>query len=226
MNQQAERHLVRATSLFDKGDSYYEKAVDEILAAQEADPTLSNREAGAWFGRSEKWVRDIVRWRTTSSPETNVDWNRGSHATTAEIEEGARKLLATAPLEQVERIVQDLPRNRQKAIGAAAGHSYLKARQEEDEREARLTPAQRKEREAQRASTHTAVGKMMSGFNAFGIVNHLEAAAEILKEMIEATSVTPEVVEAVEKGLLVFLTEFRVARGVAGLDTDLEGVLG
>src|SRR5215831_13192087 len=93
MNTKAEGHLAKAEGYLAKGDAWYAKAADEIIAAQTADTTLSNR---------EKWVRSLVQWRTTSSPETPIDWGRGSHATAAEIQAGAEKLLKTAPLETVE----------------------------------------------------------------------------------------------------------------------------
>jgi len=43
------------------------QAADEIIAAQEADPALSNREAGKRLGRSKDWVAKIVTWRTSGS---------------------------------------------------------------------------------------------------------------------------------------------------------------
>ena len=98
----AEGHLAKAEGYLAKGDAWYAKAADEIIAAQKADTTLSNREIAARFDKGEKWVRSLVQWRTTSSPETPIDWGRGSHATAAEIQAGAEKLLKTAPLETVE----------------------------------------------------------------------------------------------------------------------------
>ena len=63
MNRNAERHLVAAQKLLAKGDDYYGRAADEIVAAREADPGLTTREIGAWFGHKESWVRQIVAWR-------------------------------------------------------------------------------------------------------------------------------------------------------------------
>jgi hypothetical protein len=67
MNRKASKHLDKAVEYVAKGDEFYAKAADEILAAQKADSTLSNREIGERFDHSEAWVRELVRWRTSST---------------------------------------------------------------------------------------------------------------------------------------------------------------
>jgi hypothetical protein len=101
MNAKADTLLTEAKAEVEKGDGHYLTAAKKIVAAQKADTTLSNQQIADRVapGKGEKWVRDLVRSYTSSSPETNggklkVDWARGSHATTAEVEEGARKALA------------------------------------------------------------------------------------------------------------------------------------
>lgn len=86
-------HLARAKEYIAEGDSYYAKAAIEIRAAF--------AEGASWVaiaqavGKSETWVR-----RLAASPETEteqgfrVDWERGSHATAAEIDAGVQKALA------------------------------------------------------------------------------------------------------------------------------------
>src|SRR5215467_8163704 len=120
MNTKAEGHLAKAEGYLAKGDAWYAKAADEIIAAQTADTTLSNREIAARFNKGEKWVRSLVQWRTTSTPESPIDWGRGSHATTAEIQAGAEKLLKTAPLETVEHIVEKLTPKQAAKVAQAA----------------------------------------------------------------------------------------------------------
>jgi len=95
MNAAAERHLTKAEGFLAKGDGWYRKAGEEILAAMEADSTLSNREIGAVFGRSATWVREMVTFATTSLPDAkSPNWTRGTHATAAEIEAGVQKALS------------------------------------------------------------------------------------------------------------------------------------
>lgn len=65
MNRSAEQHLTKAKDYVARGEEFYRKAAEEIVAAQTADPTLGTREIGEWFGRSHTWVQDIVRWHTT-----------------------------------------------------------------------------------------------------------------------------------------------------------------
>lgn len=113
MNTAAERHLAKAEGYLAKGDNWYGKAADEIIAAQKADPTISQREIGEKFGKSQKWVARLVAWRTSESPATHpIDWERGSHSTKAEIEAGVKKTLIEAPFEVVETILMDLPAKR------------------------------------------------------------------------------------------------------------------
>jgi len=137
-------------------------------------------------------------------------------------ERGARAVLRDAPLEQVEQIISTLPAERQRAIGAAAGHAYLGARQEHEEREGRLTPAQRKEREAQKREGREAMAKAMGGWNVASIVNSIDHATVLLQEMVEDHAVTENAITHIEKATDGLLAELRVARAMAGLDPDRE----
>jgi hypothetical protein len=219
MNREAERHLDKAESYLGKGDGWYRKAAAEIVAAQEADPSLSNREIGERFDRSATWVREMATFATTSLPEAkSPKWTRGSHATTAEIQAGAQKLLAEAPMEQVERIVEALPKKRQQAIAAAAGHGYSKLREEYDRREREMTPAQRKEREAAVGEVASHAGRVLAPFSTLSIANHLDSATDLLKEMIENDSLTSEMLKTIDTALAAFLDEYKVAQARAGME--------
>lgn len=123
MNEAAKQHLDNAIAYALRGDEYYAKCADEIIAAQEADPTIGLEQIAQRFGRSRRWVRALVTSRTNWQPDAGpfaVDWERGSHATTAEIEAGAQKLLASKPLELVERMVEELPAKQAAAVATAA----------------------------------------------------------------------------------------------------------
>lgn len=60
-----DRRLNAAKKYIAKGDEFYEKAADEIVAAQKEDPTLSYPEIGRRVGKSRTWVRTLVQWRTS-----------------------------------------------------------------------------------------------------------------------------------------------------------------
>lgn len=218
MNREAERHLDKAEGYLGKGDGWYAKAADEIIAARVADTTLGYREIGTRFGKSDKWARSLVTWRTSASPDTHVDWQRGSHATAAEIQAGARKLLAEAPMEQVERLVDALPKERQQAIAAAAGHGYSKLREEYDRREREMTPAQRKEREAAVGEVGSFAGRVIAPFSTMSIANHLDAATDTLREMVEQDSITSEMLATIDTALAAFLDEYKVAQARVGTE--------
>jgi hypothetical protein len=96
MNKSAEKHLAAARDYVSRGDEFgrkreefYRKAAEEIIAAQKADPTLSNREAGEFVGYSADWVRDIVNRRTNDEPLASP-W---AHQTVAKQERAAKKML-------------------------------------------------------------------------------------------------------------------------------------
>ena len=103
-------HIERARGYIAKGDGFYLKAADEIVAAQKDDPGLSTREIARRLDRSARWVEQLVRARTSAEPvpqgDLKIPWDRGSHATTAEIEAGARKLIAEKPAEVATEIAQ------------------------------------------------------------------------------------------------------------------------
>lgn len=83
-----ERRLNKAKDWIERGNEFYAKAADEIIAALKEDPTLSQREVGQRLGRSERWVRNLVQSRTNAEPasEFKVDWNRGSRATKEDVQ--------------------------------------------------------------------------------------------------------------------------------------------
>lgn len=213
MNRDAERHLDKAAGYLERGEGYYRKAAEEIIAAQTADPTLSNQEVGQRFGRSKDWVRKLVQWRTTGAVPISPFAEPNRESTDVR---GTRRVLREAPLEQVEEIVGSLSRERRQAIAAAAGSGYAQARQEQEEQDRQLTDAQRRERdrehERQTRTTRQAVGH----FASLGIVGHLEQATEELRELNADASLTEQAAHKIEEALDAFATEFKFARAMLG----------
>jgi hypothetical protein len=93
-------HLARAKEYIAEGDNYYAKAADEIIAAMDEDADLSWTVVAARVGMSDRWCRRLVTQRrdhlVAGDPahQFKVDWERGSHATTEEVERGVQKALA------------------------------------------------------------------------------------------------------------------------------------
>lgn len=220
MTNEAQKHLDKAVKLIAKGDGFYSQAADEIIAAQKADPTLSNREIGEKFSRSKEWVRALVTWRTTGEPDGPMNWRRGSHATKKEIDKGVEKFLADAPMELVERLIDDLPEDRKLIVAAAAGSGYHKERLKENERVKNLTPAQRKEIEAAKAAITAPMDKALGEITLLRVVNHIEQATDGIVELIEARALNPAAVDAIRTALIRLNTELDVAFAMAGLEGE------
>ena len=72
MNSKAARHLDKAEGYFKKGNEFWRKAAAEILAAQEADSTLTHKQIGERFGHDRRWVARILTWHAEGSPETST----------------------------------------------------------------------------------------------------------------------------------------------------------
>lgn len=66
MNSEAHKCLTEAKRLFARGDDFYKRAAEAILAAQIADPTLSYAAIARELGRSAEWVRRVVVNATTT----------------------------------------------------------------------------------------------------------------------------------------------------------------
>ena len=218
MTNDAQKHLDKAARLLAKGDGFYAQAADEIIAAQQSDPTLGYREIAANFGRSKSWVEKVVAWRTSVPSSTQPTPYSGQSD-----EINARKtkqMLREAPMEQVERMLAELPKERQQAIAAAVGSGYDAARIVENERVSRLTPAEKKEIEAAKAGITGPINKALGGFTTLGVVGHIEQATEDLSEMIATSAVTAESIYRIDQAHELFLTELEVARAMAGLGEE------
>ncbi len=146
MNTQATKHLSQAASFVAKGTEFYRKAAEEIVAAQKADSTLSNRQAGEYIGEiargesySENWVRGIVRWRTSSQEPADTPWAFDTPRRQADM---TKQILREAPLEQIEQIIDQLPADRRVEIAEAA----LKPEKNERQRGRKTRQANREER--------------------------------------------------------------------------------
>jgi hypothetical protein len=60
----ATAHLDKARDYIARGEDYYRRAADEIVAAMADDPTLGYGRVATTLGKSEKWCRQIVQWST------------------------------------------------------------------------------------------------------------------------------------------------------------------
>jgi hypothetical protein len=210
MNVSAERHLAKAQNYLAKGDEYYRKVKPELEAAIAAG--ASQVEAARYLARSRKWVQDVLAWDGQGSLY--------SEDTPARQRRQAVQVLREAPMEAVERIIDELPRERRQAVAAAAGHAYSKARREYEEAERNLTPLQHKEREVASAELSAGIDRALGGFAAMGIVDHIEQATEDLREQVEKQALSADLLRAIDTAIDALLEEREVARAMFGLEVE------
>lgn len=114
--------LERAKQYIAKGDDFYAKAADDIIAAMEEDTTLSYRQVAERVGKSPAWVSDIVKWRTSVSgpltpfAEKDAPGERNVRAT--------RQVLREADDEQLLDIVSQLPSEQQTKLADAISQAH------------------------------------------------------------------------------------------------------
>jgi len=134
------KHLARAKDYIGKGEAFYRKAAEEIVAAMAEDTTLSYREIDRSLGYSGtgNWSRDLVRWSTSApgpgapaTPWANTEPNE------AREERAAKRVLRDSSPEQIaEQFLSD-PAVRAKVSHAQdIAHSNLQKRSREAERQA------------------------------------------------------------------------------------------
>jgi len=126
MNRAAEKHLTKAETHLARGNEFYAKAADEIIAAKAADTSLSNKEIGQWFGYSGDWARSLVAWRTSgddrptprSGSRVSQDPGQGVRETT--------KTLRSATAETIEEVLEQLPDEAVEKIEKAVSDEAVK----------------------------------------------------------------------------------------------------
>jgi len=216
MNREAQTHLSQARAYLGRGEEFYRKAAEEILAAKQADESLTLREIDRQLDQYNGWAGKLLTWHESggniSTPYAGQYAKVKANLT--------RSTLRDAPMEEVERVISELPRERQQQIAAAAGSGYHKARVEFNERERNLTPAERSEREAAAESLMQPVRQATAGFAALGIVGHLEQAHEEIHELVADNSLSRQLVRQIDRALEAIQAEMQVARALVGIEAD------
>lgn len=124
-DKRATLHLARAKAYLAKGEGFYRKAAEEIVAAMAEDTTLGYGRVAYAIGKSESWCRDIVSWSTNPQDlQTPTPYAVGRDRSEA----GAtRKVLANADPEQIAEFLSD-PTIRAK-VSKAQDIAYSKVEQ-------------------------------------------------------------------------------------------------
>jgi hypothetical protein len=100
------RHVAKARDYLGKGDGYYERAADEMIAAQ--DDGMSTRQLAAALGRSQQWIATVIKWgRDHSSSQPTPFGTAGKDASRRRSE--VKRAMREATPEQLHEIVAELP---------------------------------------------------------------------------------------------------------------------
>jgi hypothetical protein len=107
-------------------------------------------------------------------------------------------VLSTAPMEQVERVLEKLPKERQEQIAAATGDSYMQAKREAVERRSRMTDEERQADWEATERLNEIQRNLFGQEEALSIRINLLNAAETLERMIERGTLTPKAARLIE----------------------------
>jgi len=201
-------------------DSWKWRRADSMTVASEAGANL--REIGAAAGLSHQPVKEHLSIVSAypdkkRRPSFSEAYKIVTGDKVARLEElQTKRQLEKAPMERIERIMSELPRERQEAIAAAAGSSFHQARQEAREHERNLTDRERRERDEAVDRISRPIKRAAAGFTALGIIGHLDQATEELRELNADASVTPELARKIERAHDRFERELRFAWQMLG----------
>lgn len=130
------KHLVKAKDYIGKGEAFYRKAADEVIAAQAEDTTLGYREIGEAVGRSYEWCRQLVKWRT-SVTDQGTPW-AGEYD--ARRDRSIKQTLGKADSQEVKRVLAELPEKQLDTIAREATDALVgRARAKRSERQSEPT---------------------------------------------------------------------------------------
>jgi hypothetical protein len=125
MNEQATTHLAKAKDYVAKGEQFYRKAAEEIVAAQEVGAT--QREVAEAIGRGRTWVTTLLSWARDASrtgtpfaqPEGELERRHAS---------AARKVLRETP-----EIVSQLSPDEQRRIATELDNASAKRQKDREQ---------------------------------------------------------------------------------------------
>jgi hypothetical protein len=209
----AKAYLAVAESKDSKREAY--KLAAKEIAAYKEETGESNRKIAAACKTHDRTIDRLLKWHA-SGFKADTPFLMDGKATERAAMSHTKAVLREAPLEQVERIIDELPRERKQAIGAAAGHAYMKARQAYDDKEATLTQAEKDEREKARRTVEQTTDRLANTFGAMSIVAHIEQATEDLSEAMRRGGLSSQEHEAIKTAIDRLVATFEFAREMAG----------
>lgn len=108
-------HLAKAKSYIAKGEDYYRKAAEEIVAAKKGDPGLTNGAIAVKLGRDESWVRKLIAWVNNSAAPPTSPFGRVEGETERKNRTAARQVAREEP-EALAEAISSAPPKAQRRI--------------------------------------------------------------------------------------------------------------
>lgn len=126
-------HLALAREYIGKGEAFYRKAAEEIVAAMDEDPTLTHREIAKRINRDRTWVTKLVAWVTNGDQDHTPTPFTSAAATESRERSTTRKFVREATPRQIAELL-DTPQARAKVTKALDTH-YARQAKESAKRE-------------------------------------------------------------------------------------------
>lgn len=221
-------HLAKAKEYIGRGEDYYRRAAEEIVAAMKEDPTLGYRQIAKTLGKGTTWVGDIVRWHTNGRAHDGFqptpfagkeEWE------TRKVRE-AQNLLRDANPEQLAELLgtQEVRVNLSKALDTHyAEESKTIAKREHEEEVARVGG----EEELEAAKRRRRIADVVSVLR--GVITGLRFAAAEAKALgldQDSCGAEEELRSSLEEilGFVSLLREFFGGREIT--DEDIAALIG
>jgi len=204
-------HIEKAASYITRGAEFYRKAAIELTAAREEGYTWKTISEGV--GRSQSWCKELVAKGKSGQYSAPFAGEYGGVKTRL-----TTSMLKDAPMEEIERVIEKLPRERRNQIGRAFDHPYSTARADFADRERNLSEREKQEREAAVEQITKPARQMVADFGSMTIVNHLETALEKLSELVADSSLSTRAVRQIDRAYEALGAELEVARALVGIE--------
>ncbi len=194
-------HLVLAANAVAQGDAFYAKAAKHMLAAREEGAT--EQEIADAVGKSRRWVRTTLdSYLKAGQPDAlAVDWQRGSHGTTAE--------LVSALTEKPAETIAKLTPEAKAKLAVALYH---------DQRPAPLSPAETRERQQGSEAAIAPLDRAVNSFAAsVGTVSLIDRATNEINEAVSRNGLNADALLAIEQAIERLVAAVSFAKTMGGV---------
>lgn len=206
----------------------YRRANSEKLAIQKDMVKLRDK-----YGWTQQQISDateipqptVSQWLRAFDEEVSAGSTEVSRLTPKDLQARSDRAVAVRVLkeaspDEVMELVSRLPAASQRRLAAATGDSYAEVRASFEDRERRLTPAERRERRDAAEALTRPIREATAGFQALGVIGHLEQATSELHEITADGSLTAKLVRGIARARDAFNAELEMASRLVGIEEE------